>query len=145
MLSAVKVILKNITLIHDMGVAVPVVKKLAPPLVTLLSAEPEIQYVALRCINLVIQKLPEVLEHEVRVFFCKYNDPIYVKIEKLEIMVQLAREETVEPTERSQSAKSNSWSKPVAPTYTHLGDADTNSELWHARAAHAQRRRGTSA
>ena len=96
MLSAVKVILKNITLIHDMKVAVPVVKKLAPPLVTLLSAEPEIQYVALRCINLVIQKLPEVLEHEVRVFFSKYNDPIYVKIEKLEIIVQLAREETVD-------------------------------------------------
>jgi len=32
------------------------VKKLAPPLVTLLSAEPEIQYVALRNINLVVQK-----------------------------------------------------------------------------------------
>ena len=95
-LSAVKVILKNITMIQDMKVAVPVAKKLAPPLVTLLSAESEIQYVALRCINLVIQKLPEVLEHEVRVFFCKYNDPIYVKIEKLEIMVQLAREETVD-------------------------------------------------
>jgi len=95
-LSAVKVILKNISLIQNMAVAVSVAKKLAPPLVTLLSAEPEIQYVALRCINLVIQKVPEVLEHEVRVFFCKYNDPIYVKIEKLEIMVQLAREETVD-------------------------------------------------
>ena len=33
-----------------------VVKKLAPPLVTLLSAEPEIQYVALRNINLIVQK-----------------------------------------------------------------------------------------
>ena len=32
------------------------VKKLAPPLVTLLSAEPEIQYVALRNINLIVQK-----------------------------------------------------------------------------------------
>ena len=95
-LSAVKVILKNISLIQNIAVAVSVAKKLAPPLVTLLSAEPEIQYVALRCINLVIQKVPEVLEHEVRVFFCKYNDPIYVKIEKLEIMVQLAREETVD-------------------------------------------------
>lgn len=31
-------------------------RKLAPPLVTLLSAEPEIQYVALRNINLVVQK-----------------------------------------------------------------------------------------
>lgn len=32
------------------------VKKLAPPLVTLLSTEPEIQYVALRNINLIVQK-----------------------------------------------------------------------------------------
>lgn len=31
-------------------------KKLSPPLVTLLSAEPEIQYVALRNINLIVQK-----------------------------------------------------------------------------------------
>ena len=31
-------------------------KKLAPPLVTLLSAEPEVQYVALRNINLIVQK-----------------------------------------------------------------------------------------
>lgn len=95
-LSAVKVIIKNISLVQKMDIAVAVAKKLAPPLVTLLSADPEIQYVALRCINLVIQKVPEVLEHEVRVFFCKYNDPIYVKIEKLDIIVRLAREETVD-------------------------------------------------
>ncbi len=31
-------------------------KKLAPPMVTLLSAEPEIQYVSLRNINLIVQK-----------------------------------------------------------------------------------------
>lgn len=31
-------------------------KKLAPPLVTLLSAEPELQYVALRNINLIVQR-----------------------------------------------------------------------------------------
>lgn len=31
-------------------------KKLAPPLVTLLSSEPEVQYVALRNINLIVQK-----------------------------------------------------------------------------------------
>ena len=62
------------------------VKKLAPPLVTLLSAESEIQYVALRNINLVIQRYPEILRGEIKVFFCKYNDPIYVKQEKLETM-----------------------------------------------------------
>lgn len=95
-LSAVKVVLHNVPLLEDPTVAATVARKLAPPLVTLLGAEPEIQYVALRCINLVVQKAPEVLAHEVRVFFCKYNDPIYVKVEKLEIMVRLATEDTVD-------------------------------------------------
>jgi AP-1 complex subunit beta-1 len=65
-------------------------KKLTPPLVTLLNSEPEIQYVALRSINLIVQKRPKILEHEIKVFFCKYNDPIYVKMEKLEIVIRLA-------------------------------------------------------
>jgi len=72
------------------------VKKLAPPLVTLLSAEAEIQYVALRNINLVIQRYPEILQNEIKVFFCKYNDPIFVKLEKLETMVKLAAEQNIE-------------------------------------------------
>lgn len=33
------------------------------------------------------------LKNDVKVFFCKYNDPIYVKLAKLEIMYRLAREE----------------------------------------------------
>lgn len=44
-------------------------KKMAPPLVTLLSAEPEIQYVALRNINLIVQKRPTILAHEIKVAF----------------------------------------------------------------------------
>lgn len=44
-------------------------KKMAPPLVTLLSAEPEIQYVALRNINLIVQKRPTILAHEIKVTF----------------------------------------------------------------------------
>merc|ERR1719310_1656452 len=71
-------------------------RKLAPPLVTLLNSEPEIQYVALRNINLIVQKRPHILAHEIKVFFCKYNDPIYVKMEKLEIMIKLASERNVD-------------------------------------------------
>lgn len=29
-------------------------------------------------------------------FFCKYNDPIYVKVEKLEIMIKLASERNID-------------------------------------------------
>ncbi|KAJ7632574.1 adaptin N terminal region-domain-containing protein [Roridomyces roridus] len=68
-------------------------KKMGPPLVTLLSSGPEVQYVALRNILLIIQRRPTVLKNDVKVFFCKYNDPIYVKLAKLEIMYRLARAE----------------------------------------------------
>ena len=29
-------------------------------------------------------------------FFCKYNDPIYVKMEKLEIMIKLASDKNID-------------------------------------------------
>ena len=32
----------------------------------------------------------------VQVFFCKYNDPLYVKMEKLEIMIKLANERNID-------------------------------------------------
>ena len=31
-----------------------------------------------------------------QVFFCKYNDPIYVKMEKLEIMIMLASDKSID-------------------------------------------------
>jgi AP-1 complex subunit beta-1 len=64
--------------------------------VTLVSSPPEIQWVALRNIGLILQKRPEALSSEMRVFFCKYNDPPYVKVEKLEIMIKLANERNVD-------------------------------------------------
>ena len=63
--------------------------------VTLLSSGPEVQYVALRNILLIIQRRPAVLLNDVKVFFCKYNDPIYVKLAKLEIMYRLSSEDNV--------------------------------------------------
>jgi len=95
-LSAIKVMIKYMDLITSQDVLKALYKKMAPPLVTLLSSEPEIQYVALRNINLIVQKRPTILAHEIKVFFCKYNDPIYVKMEKLEIMIKLASERNVD-------------------------------------------------
>uniref|UniRef100_A0A8C1MVC6 AP complex subunit beta n=1 Tax=Cyprinus carpio TaxID=7962 RepID=A0A8C1MVC6_CYPCA len=90
-LSAVKVLMKFLELLpKDTDYYNTLLKKLSPPLVTLLSGEPEVQYVALRNINLIVQKRPEILKQEIKVFFVKYNDPIYVKLEKLDIMIRLA-------------------------------------------------------
>lgn len=65
-------------------------------LVTLVSSAPEVQYVALRNIDLLLQKQPDILNKELRVFFCKYNDPPYVKFQKLEIMVRIANDRNVD-------------------------------------------------
>lgn len=61
-------ILLQMELITSTDVVRNLCKKMAPPLVTLLSAEPEIQYVALRNINLIVQKRPTILAHEIKVF-----------------------------------------------------------------------------
>ncbi|THF99444.1 hypothetical protein TEA_018255 [Camellia sinensis var. sinensis] len=66
-LSAVKMILQQMELITSTDIVRNLCKKMAPPLVTLLSAEPEIQYVALRNINLIVQKRPTILAHEIKV------------------------------------------------------------------------------
>lgn len=92
-LAAVKVVLAHLDGVTNAEKREELLRKLAAPLVTLLSQRAEVQYVALRNINLILQKYPEVLATEARVFFCKYNDPIYVKLEKLEIMVALASEQ----------------------------------------------------
>ena len=95
-LSAVKVLMKYMEMMsQDADFVANLSKKLAPPLVTLLSSEPEVQYVALRNINLIIQKRADILKHEMKVFFVKYNDPIYVKLEKLDIMIRLASQSNI--------------------------------------------------
>ena len=64
---ALQVILQQMELITSADLIRNLCKKMAPPLVTLISAEPEIQYVALRNINLIIQKRPNILAHEIKV------------------------------------------------------------------------------
>ena len=71
-------------------------RKLAPSLVSLMSTPAEIQYVALRNIYLILQKYPFILQNEVRVFFCKYTDPLYIKLEKLRIIVKLANDRNID-------------------------------------------------
>lgn len=101
-MSAVKVILSYMEIMSGASGASNadairnLTRKLAPPLVTLLNSEPEVQYVALRNINLITQKRPGILENEIKVFFCKYNDPIYVKMEKLEIIIKLVSEKNID-------------------------------------------------
>ncbi|CAO0800136.1 unnamed protein product [Mucor circinelloides] len=95
-LSAVKILLINMRFIKEQDPISMFCKKMAPPLVTLLSNPPEFQYIALRNISIVLQKYPQVLSNEIRVFFCKYNDPLYVKLEKLDILIHLSHSKNID-------------------------------------------------
>jgi len=41
---------------------------------------------------------PDILKHELKVFFVKYNDPVYVKMEKLDIMIRLTNQSNITQT-----------------------------------------------
>ena len=95
-LSAIRVILQMINRIDKDDFIVPLLKKIAPPLISLLASEPEIQYVSLRCLNLIVQKFPDLLASNIKVFFCKYTDPIYIKLEKLDVLIMLVSQFNVD-------------------------------------------------
>ena len=94
-LTCIRVILYLMNYIADQNQITALSKKLSPPLVTLLAKGPEVQYLALRNAILILQRRPEVLKNDIRVFFCKYNDPIYVKVTKLELIFMLANKDNI--------------------------------------------------
>lgn len=94
-LAAIKGVIAHIN-IQPADQRTNLLRKMGPPLVTLVSSAPEVQYVALRNIQIILQKFPSILSRELRVFFCKYNDPPYLKMEKLEILVSIANSNNYE-------------------------------------------------
>lgn len=91
-LAAVKVVLHH-GAAHPPAQRDALWKKLSAPLVSLaLLPIPEAQYVGLKNIRIILERHPQVLTRELRVFFIKYSDPLYLKLEKLEILVRLAAE-----------------------------------------------------
>jgi vesicle coat complex subunit len=49
----------------------------------------------LKTINLVLQKRPLLLPKELKIFFVNYHDPLYVKLEKLEVLSKIANNENI--------------------------------------------------
>lgn len=95
-LGAIRLIVYLTNFVPDLEHTIPHLdRRIGPALVILLSKPSEIQYLALRNCILLLQGRPELLNLDVKVFFCKYNDPIYVKATKLEIIFLLADESNI--------------------------------------------------
>lgn len=88
-LAAIKILIKTLDLVDSPDTIRSVCKKITPSLNSLLAAEPEIQYVALKNINILIQKRPIIFEKDIKMFFCVFTEPIYNKMEKMDILYKL--------------------------------------------------------
>ena len=89
-MSAIKVVLKFLDWIESPDNVRNFCKKVSNSLMTIMSAGPEIQYVLLRSLHAIVQKRPYLLDKDFKHFYVKYNDPIYVKLEKIDILYKLA-------------------------------------------------------
>lgn len=70
-------------------------EKIIPPYITLVTtSDPEIQFIVLRTLSLFVLKYPVALSKEIRIFFCKFNDRSYVKMQKLDIIVTICSPST---------------------------------------------------
>lgn len=81
-LSAIRVIMKFLDYIPNPENVRNYLKKLTQPILSLLTMENEIVFVSLKNINLILQKKPLFLT-DLKMFFCTYKDPIYIKLQKI--------------------------------------------------------------
>lgn len=74
-----------------------VYERLKQPLITqMASGAHELCYTCLHHLELLLEKSPDLLENEYQSFFCRYNEPNYVKFKKIEILTALSAPATVE-------------------------------------------------
>ena len=74
-----------------------VLPKLTPSFVSLMRLDGETQYIALRNIQLMLQKYTGLFgSKDVKVFFCQFADPTCVKLEKLNMLLRLFSERNVD-------------------------------------------------
>lgn len=97
-MSTIRIIVKFMDYLTNNDVIRNSCSKVTQTLITLIgNSDHEFKYVVLKNINIIIQKRPLILNREIKIFFCSHNDPHYVKIEKLEVLLRLADDSTIDP------------------------------------------------
>ena len=94
-MGAVKIITKFIDLVSEDN-RKTYMNKVTKSIMTLMNSEYEIQYVILRGIYALIQKQPDLFKDNYKFFFVQYNEPIYLKIEKIQLLYRLCNNNNFE-------------------------------------------------
>ena len=95
-MSTIKVIMKFMDCIDDIEKIKTYCKKLTNSIMSVLISYPEIQYILLRSLHAIVLKRPILLEKEFKYFYVQYNDPIYIKLEKVDILYKLCNKKNYE-------------------------------------------------
>lgn len=94
-LSAIRCCMRMNMFVDDQAKVRDTLSKVVLPLVTLLNGSSPIQYIAVKSILLLLQNYKRMLSTEVTIFFCKYDDPLYIKLAKLDVILSLANTQNV--------------------------------------------------
>ena len=95
-MNAVKVIVYSSNYVRNVKLVLPSLqKRLSSSLVNLLCKPAEMQFLVLRNIILLLLSKKQLVKFDVEVFFCEYEDPVYVKDTKLEIIYLIANESNI--------------------------------------------------
>lgn len=92
-LSSIKVILKFTLVINNDQILQGICSKISTPLISLLSKE-ECVWSLLKNIAVLIDKFPMIFD-DVRVFFIRYQDAAYIKMEKIKIIQKLTNHDNM--------------------------------------------------
>ncbi|EMR08145.1 hypothetical protein PNEG_03582 [Pneumocystis murina B123] len=94
--TTIKIILYLMNYMHNENTIKVLSRKLFSSLIILLSKDYEIEYITLKNVQIILQKIPNIFENNIDIFFCKYNDPLYIKLAKLEIITKIANKENID-------------------------------------------------
>lgn len=96
-LNSIKVITYFSNYVDNVELILPnLPNRISSSLILMLSKPAEVQFLVLRNIILLLLGKKELVDFDVELFFCKYDDPIYIKDTKLEIIFLLANENNVD-------------------------------------------------
>ncbi|EAY16931.1 Adaptin N terminal region family protein [Trichomonas vaginalis G3] len=94
-LSAIRCCLQMNSFITDPSKVHETLMRVGLPLVSLLNNIPQIQYSAIKSIYILAQNYRKLFSSEVAIFFCKYDDPEYVKLAKLDVILAMCNSANV--------------------------------------------------
>ncbi|EAY19522.1 Adaptin N terminal region family protein [Trichomonas vaginalis G3] len=94
-LSAIRCCLQMNLYIDDPSKVRETLTRVALPLVTLLNNTAPVQYAAIKSILILLQHYRRLFSSEVSIFFCKFDDPPYIKLAKLDVILTLCSAQNV--------------------------------------------------